>query len=114
MCDLQTALGVSQLQRLDTVIQKRVELAGRCDEWLQRLPVKTPYRASQERSSLHYIPIYRQPFYQNMQWSKILLKKSFTEAGWCYKEAITLPLYPGLTEKEQMNVVSTLEVDLEQ
>ena len=55
--------------------------------------------------NLHYIPVYRQPYYE---------KAGFI-AGYCqqaehyYSEAITLPMYPGLTEDQQNYVVTEIE-----
>jgi len=53
---------------------------------------------------LHYIPVYRHPYYEKM---------GFT-AGYCpqaelyYHEAISLPLYPALTEVQQDLVIAAL------
>jgi UDP-4-amino-4,6-dideoxy-N-acetyl-beta-L-altrosamine transaminase len=54
--------------------------------------------------NLHYIPVYRQPYYEQMGFS----------AGYCpqaeqyYSEVISIPLYPGLTEAQQNHVVNVL------
>ena len=55
--------------------------------------------------NLHYIPVYRQPYYENMGFA----------AGYCpqaeqyYTEVISIPLYPGLTEAEQGHVIESLK-----
>jgi dTDP-4-amino-4,6-dideoxygalactose transaminase len=54
--------------------------------------------------NLHYIPVYRQPYYQNMGFNR----ESFPEAESYYAEAITLPIYPGLTPEQQSEVVNRL------
>ncbi len=52
--------------------------------------------------NLHYIPVYRQPYYEQMGFS----------AGYCaqaeqyYSEVISIPMYPGLTEAQQNHVVN--------
>ena len=132
MTDIQAVLGRSQLKRLDEFVTRRQQLAARYDELLTELPV-TPLRRRQgiESSfhlyvirvskknhlqvfshlrntgigvSLHYIPVYTQPYY---------LRKGFRK-GYCptaesyYREAISLPLYPELDEKQQHAVVSAL------
>jgi dTDP-4-amino-4,6-dideoxygalactose transaminase len=53
---------------------------------------------------LHYIPIYLHPYYQQLGF----------KAGYCpqaelyYQQAITLPLFPGLTTEQQQSVITTL------
>lgn len=54
--------------------------------------------------NLHYIPVYRQPYYEQMGFM----------AGYCpqaeryYTKTISLPMYPGLTEAQQDRVVNVL------
>jgi dTDP-4-amino-4,6-dideoxygalactose transaminase len=56
-------------------------------------------------ANLHYIPVYRQPHYENMGF----IKGYCPEAEQYYKEAISLPMYPGLTEAQQDHIVYTLK-----
>jgi UDP-4-amino-4,6-dideoxy-N-acetyl-beta-L-altrosamine transaminase len=53
MTDLQAALGVSQLDRLDAYVERRHELAARYDRLLAGLPLTTPVQLDDSRSSLH-------------------------------------------------------------
>ena len=54
--------------------------------------------------NLHYIPVYRQPYYEKMGFS----------VGYCpeaeqyYSEVISIPIYPGLSEAQQNHVVNVL------
>lgn len=136
MTDIQSALGLSQMQRLDEFVTKRHSIAKRYDQLLTSLPVLTPWQHGDSYSgyhlyvirlqlneinkthrqvfesiyaagilvNLHYIPVYRQPFYED---------KGFS-AGYCpqaeqyFLEAISIPLYPGLTEAEQDQVVAVI------
>jgi UDP-4-amino-4,6-dideoxy-N-acetyl-beta-L-altrosamine transaminase len=136
MTDIQAALGVSQMTRLDEFVTKRHVIAQRYDQLLSKLPVLTPYQYEDGYSgyhlyvirlklneinktqrqvydtiyaagvlvNLHYIPVYRQPYYERM---------GFT-VGYCpqaeqyYAEAISIPLYPGLTETQQDQVVALI------
>jgi UDP-4-amino-4,6-dideoxy-N-acetyl-beta-L-altrosamine transaminase len=138
MTDIQAALGVSQMKRLDEFVTKRHAIAQRYDELLSELPVLTPYQhvdsysgyhlyvirlklaeinktqrqvynalhASGILVNLHYIPVYRQPYYE---------KIGFT-AGYCpeaeryYNESISIPLFPGLTESQQDHVVDAMRL----
>lgn len=136
MTDLQAALGLSQMQRLDLFVQQRHEIATRYDLRLADLPVVTPWQHSDSYSgfhlyvirlrlaeinktqrqiynafyaadvgvNVHYIPVYRQPYYEKMGF----------EAGYCpeaeqyYSEVISIPMYPGLTPEQQDFVVQSL------
>ena len=136
MTDIQAALGLSQMQRLNKFVIKRHDIAMYYDDFLSALPVATPWqhedsysayhlyiirlkldeinksqrqvyeslRESEILVNLHYIPVYRQPYYQQM---------GFRE-GYClnaerhYAEAISLPIYSGLTEVQQDLVVTAL------
>jgi UDP-4-amino-4,6-dideoxy-N-acetyl-beta-L-altrosamine transaminase len=137
MTDIQAALGNSQMVRLDEFVARRQFIAMRYDLLLSNLPLVTPLQKEDQYSAfhlyvvrlklletkrnqravfdsikklgvmvnLHYMPVYRQPHY---------LKMGFAE-GYCSKaeqyftEAITLPLYPGLTEAQQQKVVNSLD-----
>ena len=137
MTDLCAALGISQMGRLDEFVARRHKLASRYDDLLQALPVKTPWQNHDSYSgmhlyvirlqldkiekthrqvfqdlrdqnigvNLHYIPLYRQPFYQKMGFNNC----DFREAEDYYREAISLPLYSGLLELQQDEVVQALE-----
>jgi UDP-4-amino-4,6-dideoxy-N-acetyl-beta-L-altrosamine transaminase len=136
MTDIQAALGVSQMMRLEEFVIKRHALAQRYDKLLSELPIVKPYQHPDSYSgyhlyvirlklteinktqrqiydafhaagilvNLHYIPVYRHPYYEKM---------GFT-VGYCpqaeqyYAEVISLPMYPGLTEEEQDLVVAIL------
>ena len=137
MTDLQAALGLSQMERLDAYVSRRRELAERYTEEFVELPLKTPYQREECESAwhlyvirlereklrishrevfqalrdggigvnLHYIPIYMQPYYQALcrDWVHCPEAESY------YSEAISLPLYPTLTDEEQERVIQTVK-----
>lgn len=137
MTELQAALGLSQLERLDDFVERRHELANRYDQLLSGKPVKTPWQHPDSYSGLHlyvirlkldkinrshlevfkslrdqgigvnihYIPVHTQPYYQNLGFSK----GDFPEAESYYQEAISLPMFSGLTEDQQDAVVTALD-----
>ncbi len=138
MTDIQAALGTSQMQRLDEFVAKRHIIAKRYDQQLADVPVITPWqhadsfsglhlyvirlkqsvnskthrqlfealRAERIGVNLHYIPVHRQPYYEGLGF----------KAGYCpeaeqyYAEAISLPMYPGLTEAQQDKVIEALRL----
>jgi UDP-4-amino-4,6-dideoxy-N-acetyl-beta-L-altrosamine transaminase len=137
MTDIQAALGVSQMHRLDDYVARRHVLAKRYDELLATIPVVTPWQHPESQSSyhlypirlklgeinathrqvyaalraagilvnLHYIPVYRQPYYERMGFRK----GDCLNAEQFYSEAISLPLYPTLSEDQQDQVVVALK-----
>lgn len=136
MTELQAALGISQASRLDAYVARRHELARRYDSLLSRLPVTTPWqhpdgysgmhlyvirlqaegvakshgelfeglRAAGIGVNLHYIPVHLQPWYRAMGFAQ----GDFPEAERYYREVISLPMYPAMTEDQQSFVVETL------
>jgi UDP-4-amino-4,6-dideoxy-N-acetyl-beta-L-altrosamine transaminase len=133
MTELQAALGLSQMNRLDAYVAKRHALAKRYDEQLSELALSTPWQHPDGYSSfhlyvvrladdrrrrqvfealraqgigvnVHYIPVHTQPYYQTMGFAL----GDFPQAERYYAEAISLPLYPGLSEADQDHVISSV------
>ncbi|MEO0272156.1 MAG: DegT/DnrJ/EryC1/StrS family aminotransferase, partial [candidate division WOR-3 bacterium] len=120
----------------DEFVSRRRFLAARYNELLQDLPLVLPWQHPDTESSwhlyiirlkldkiakthrqvfeelrqagigvnLHYIPVHTQPYYQNLgfAWG------DFPESEKYYQEAISLPLYYGLSEAHQERVVAVL------
>ncbi|WP_339409881.1 UDP-4-amino-4,6-dideoxy-N-acetyl-beta-L-altrosamine transaminase [Pseudomonas sp. EA_35y_Pfl2_R5] len=137
MTELQAALGISQMQRLDQYVQRRHELAKRYDELLAELPVSCPWQHPDSYSglhlyvirlqldritsshlqvfqslreqgvgvNLHYIPVHTQPYYQRLGFSQ----GDFPESEHYYSEAISLPLFPDLSDCEQNYIADVLK-----
>ena len=140
LTDIQAALGLSQMMRLDEFVIQRHAIANRYDKLLSSLPVQTPWQQADSYSgyhlyvirlkldeinktqrqvydalhatgilvNLHYIPVYRQPYYEQMGF----------KVGYCpqaeryYSEVISIPMFPGLTDEHQDFVVQALRVAL--
>lgn len=137
MTDIQAALGVSQMTRLNQYVAKRHEIAARYNELLHDLPVTLPWqhpdsysayhlyvirlqlgkirathlqvfealRAKDIMVNLHYIPVHRQPYYQQMGFKQ----GDFPDSEQYYREAISIPMHPSLTKEEQNFVVQCIE-----
>lgn len=136
MTELQAALGISQMQRLDAFVAQRHSLAERYNQLLADLPLTLPWQHPDSYSglhlyvirlqlnkinkthrqvfeelreegigvNLHYIPVHLQPYYQAMGFQK----GQFPQAEQYYKEAISLPMFPTMTEEQQKKVVAML------
>ena len=137
LTDIQAALGISQMNRLDEYVKRRHVLAKRYDELLADLPVTIPWQHKDSYSglhlyvirlnigainqthrkvfeslrehgigvNLHYIPVHTQPYYQELGFNS----GDFPEAERYYSEAITLPIYPAMSEAQQDQVVAALK-----
>ena len=133
MTDIHAAIGLSQLDRLHEYVNRRHEIAARYDIGLEGANLKTPYRnptnksalhlyviqveSSQHRRiyhelsesnigvNLHYIPVHTQPYYRKLgfAWG------GFPNSEKYYKKAISLPMFPTLTEVEQSYVIETVK-----
>ena len=55
--------------------------------------------------NLHYVPVYKHPYYQNLGFAN----KCLDNAERYYQEAISIPLYPTLTTEQQQYVINTLK-----
>jgi dTDP-4-amino-4,6-dideoxygalactose transaminase len=121
------------MKRISSIVERRQQLAVRYDERLAGLPITLPWQHPDTESArhlyvirllsdlsenfhrrvfdklradgigvnLHYIPVYLQPYYQAAGFNAGLCP----EAERYYAQAISLPLYYGLTDKEQDEVV---------
>jgi UDP-4-amino-4,6-dideoxy-N-acetyl-beta-L-altrosamine transaminase len=141
MTELQAALGVSQMDRLDAYVARRHELAKRYDLLLQDLPVVTPWQHPDSYSGLHLYVIrlqldqltktHRQVFEEvrelgvgvNLHYIPVHTQPHYSKMGFkaddfpqserYYAEAISLPMFQTLTVSQQDEVVSVLRKVLE-
>lgn len=136
LTEMQAALGLSQIKRLDEFVIKRNEVADFYNSRLHELPVIRPYQGEYVYSSyhlypiripcsggvsqktvyeflrengvganLHYIPVYRHPFFERYGFQQ----------GYCpeveqfFNEVISLPIYPDFTKTQQNYVIDVLK-----
>jgi UDP-4-amino-4,6-dideoxy-N-acetyl-beta-L-altrosamine transaminase len=137
MTELQAALGLSQLTRLDDYVARRHALARRYDELLTDLPITLPWQHADSFSGLHLYVVrlqldklsqtHRQvfealreqgigvnlhyiPVHTQPHYKRMGFKPAdFPEAQNYYAQAISLPVYQTLTEAQQDRVVAVLE-----
>lgn len=133
MTELQAALGLSQLDRLEAFVTARHRIANRYATLLADLPVRAQAMLPDSRSALHlyvlclndasrhravfeamraagigvnlhYIPVHTQPYYQALGHRP----GDYPASEDYYARAISLPMYPGLTDAMQDQVVAAL------
>lgn len=136
MTDIQAALGNSQMVRLDDFVSKRQMIASKYDRYFEDMNVKCPFQYADSYSSyhlyvirlnlsktnrtqkeiyqafhksgvhvnLHYIPVYRHPYFEKLGFCK----NDFPSAEQYFMDALSLPMFPTLTEVQQDKVVDVL------
>ncbi|WP_370179095.1 UDP-4-amino-4,6-dideoxy-N-acetyl-beta-L-altrosamine transaminase [Alteriqipengyuania sp.] len=133
--DVQAALGASQLERIDTMQAERAVRADRYDAILADLPLKLPQRYNDRSSAwhlyvveltdeaecdratlfaamreagigvnVHYIPIHTQPYYERLGFKR----GDFPASEAYYDRAITIPLFPAMSDEEQDRVAQII------
>jgi len=137
MSDIHAALGLSQLSRLSEFVHKRNEIASRYDDLLKGLPLQIPKILPENSSAfhlyvvrlnlmaikktylevfnslrdngvgvnLHYMPVHLHTYYKRLGFSSGM----FLESEKYSEEAISLPIYPGLTEEKQKEIILILK-----
>lgn len=141
LTDIHAALGLSQMKRLEEFVETRNQIANRYTKMLAHLPVtvqlqpldvysafhlyvirlRLPKTKKSHREvfealraagfgvNLHYIPVYRQPYYAQMGFNP----SHFPESERYYADAISIPMYSGITEDQQDRVVAALRKAIE-
>jgi UDP-4-amino-4,6-dideoxy-N-acetyl-beta-L-altrosamine transaminase len=136
MTELQAALGISQMERLDDFVAARHSLANIYNKELSELPIDLPFQLENTYSgmhlyvirlnlneikkshkkvfeelrergggvNLHYIPVHIQPYYKRMgfDWGDFPVAENY------YQEAISIPIFHGMTDDQQNEVIETL------
>lgn len=135
--DIQCALGISQMKRLREFVSRRREIAARYRNALENVPgIRLPFQQEGCHSSwhlyviwveperrkeifdrlradgigvnVHYIPVYKHPYYKHHGYEKVYCQ----EAEALYQGLISIPMYPKMTEAEQEYVIERLKYAL--
>jgi UDP-4-amino-4,6-dideoxy-N-acetyl-beta-L-altrosamine transaminase len=133
MTDFQAALGISQLKRINKFMKRRHQIAALYNNLIKKLPITTPYQAQESSSAfhlyvvqvsprtrlrvfeglrdsgvlvnLHYIPVYRHPFYSRQGYDP----GEFPNAESYYAGAISLPMFPKLKLGQVIQICKLLK-----
>ena len=137
LSDIQCALGLSQIKKLDGFIERRSRIAALYGRLFSRYPfIKTPPNSADMKSAwhlypiridfdklgirkdelfklmseiginlqVHYIPVHTQPYYRGLGFKA----GRFPKAEMFYREEVSLPIYPLLTDEEAGTVAEAL------
>jgi len=133
--DIQCALGISQLKKIDSFIKRRREIVAKYNLAFKNIKeIITPTEKDYAKSSwhlypiqvkglnrkkvfeylrkkgvgvqVHYMPLHLHPFYQKKFGYK---KEDFPVAEKYYEGAISLPLFPKMTNRDVESVIKTVK-----
>lgn len=136
--DIQCALGISQISKLDKFLGRRREIAEKYNSYLKNIDgIILPYQASYSKSSWHLyviqielekfkvgrreifealraenigVNVHYIPVYYHPYYRRLGYKKGLCPtAERLYERIITLPLYPKMNDKDIQDVVNALE-----
>ena len=130
--EIQAALGISQLKKLNNFVSKRNQIAKIYNKNFKTLPIETQkvserfvstyhlfiiklkknkthlhlklfnyLRKNKIFVNLHYLPVHLHPYFKKMGFKN----KSFPESENYSKSAISIPIYPNLSQKDQSRVI---------
>lgn len=137
LSDIHASLGLSQLKKINKFYKKRLLIKKRYDKEFKKLPfifpkykkeikfsnhlyvlMIDPNKTKKKRddlikflrkkniiSNIHYIPIHKQPYYQKYKFNN----KDFYNSNFYYENAISLPMFPDLTKKQQDYVMISVK-----
>ena len=134
MTDIQCALGCTQMKKLDRFLARRRAIAARYDEaFADCANIVTPYQIPEGNSgwhlyiiqvknhdrrevfeklreagigvNVHYIPVYKHPYYQEHGFVEV----HCPVAEEVYSHIISIPMFPGLTKEQQEEVIETIK-----
>ena len=128
LTDIQAALGISQLEKLPNFIEKRKQIAERYDKAFLHLNIKLPKKVEgsypfryvitlRDKKDLVYLKkklkkediITERPIFKPLHQYLSLPKENFPNTEKAHSTALSIPIYPALTEEEIITIISSIK-----
>jgi perosamine synthetase len=129
--DINAALGLAQLKKIDWMNKRRAEIAKKYSESFKGTKVIPPIiKGDRETSwhlyvvkvnnrnalfeklkengigtSVHFIPVHKHPYYKVTYGYK---DENFPVANYVFEKSLSLPIYPSLSDKEVNYIIETV------
>ena len=137
LTDIQCALGLSQLQKLDSFLNRRRQIASRYNEafresemldippvseivnpaWhlyvirlkegIDKKEVVRYLGKNGIGTQVHYMPVYRHPYYAHMT-DVSYKEEDYPNAETYYRQALSIPLYPAMSDAQVDKVIEVI------
>ena len=126
MTDIQAALGLSQLSLLEELLDRRAKIASRYFEEFEGCHISLPIR-KEGREHIYYRFVVKtsedaSPYLERLQQRKVMCQRpvfvplhvclglpGFSRTTEAWKQTVSIPLFPSLTEKEVEKIIAVVK-----
>jgi dTDP-4-amino-4,6-dideoxygalactose transaminase len=128
MTDIQAALGINQLKKISLLIEKRKNIAASYNRIFQAFDLAIPtVPANREHIYYRYVVLVdnaqgfieamakrgvacMRPVYKPLH--RYLGLRGYAATDWIWERAVSIPIYPSLTDEEVSNIIESVKLSL--